>query len=62
MFRSFNAVLPQQIDTPANRAAMPPEEHHKLTPPAVIAAVVRFLGSDESAATNGAAIPVYGGP
>jgi NAD(P)-dependent dehydrogenase (short-subunit alcohol dehydrogenase family) len=57
-----NAVLPQQIDTPANRAAMPPEEHHKLTPPAEIAAVIRFLCSDESSPTNGAAIPVYGGP
>jgi NAD(P)-dependent dehydrogenase (short-subunit alcohol dehydrogenase family) len=57
-----NAVLPQQIDTPANRAAMPPEEHHKLTPPEEIAAVIRFLCSDESAPTSGAAIPVYGGP
>jgi NAD(P)-dependent dehydrogenase (short-subunit alcohol dehydrogenase family) len=57
-----NAVLPQMIDTPANRAAMPPEEHGKLTPPAEIAAVIRFLSSDESAPTNGAAIPVYGGP
>jgi NAD(P)-dependent dehydrogenase (short-subunit alcohol dehydrogenase family) len=57
-----NAVLPQQIDTPANREAMPPEEHHKLTPPADVAAVIRFLCSDESRATNGAAIPVYGGP
>jgi NAD(P)-dependent dehydrogenase (short-subunit alcohol dehydrogenase family) len=57
-----NAVLPQMIDTPANRAAMPPEEHSKLTPPEEIAAVIRFLCSDESAPTNGAAIPVYGGP
>jgi NAD(P)-dependent dehydrogenase (short-subunit alcohol dehydrogenase family) len=57
-----NAVLPQMIDTPANRAAMPPEEHGKLTPPEEIAAVIRFLCSDESAPTNGAAIPVYGGP
>jgi NAD(P)-dependent dehydrogenase (short-subunit alcohol dehydrogenase family) len=57
-----NAVLPQMIDTPANRAVMPPEQHGALTPPAEIAAVIRFLCSDESAPTSGAAIPVYGGP
>jgi NAD(P)-dependent dehydrogenase (short-subunit alcohol dehydrogenase family) len=57
-----NAVLPSMIDTPANRAAMPPEQHAKLTPPGEIAAVIRFLCSDESAPTTGAAIPVYGGP
>ncbi len=57
-----NAILPQMIDTPANRAAMPPEQHDALTPPAEIATVIRFLCSDESAPTTGAAIPVYGGP
>ena len=57
-----NAVLPQMIDTPANRAAMPPEQHGALTPPAEIAAVMRFLCSPESAPTTGGAIPVYGGP
>ena len=57
-----NAVLPAMIDTPANRATMPPEQHAKLTPPGEIAAVVRFLCSEESAPTTGAAIPVYGGP
>jgi NAD(P)-dependent dehydrogenase (short-subunit alcohol dehydrogenase family) len=57
-----NAVLPSMIDTPANRAAMPPEQHAKLTPPEQIASVIRFLCGDESVATTGAAIPVYGGP
>jgi NAD(P)-dependent dehydrogenase (short-subunit alcohol dehydrogenase family) len=57
-----NAVLPQMIDTPANRAAIPPEQHGSLTPPAEIAAVIRFLCSAESSPTTGAAIPVYGAP
>jgi NAD(P)-dependent dehydrogenase (short-subunit alcohol dehydrogenase family) len=57
-----NAVLPSMIDTPVNRAAMPPEQHAKLTPPEQIAGVIRFLCSDESAPTTGATIPVYGGP
>jgi len=57
-----NAILPSMIDTPANREAMPPEQHAKLTPPAEIAGVIRFLCSDDSAPTTGAAIPVYGGP
>jgi NAD(P)-dependent dehydrogenase (short-subunit alcohol dehydrogenase family) len=57
-----NAVLPQMIDTPANRATMPPERHGDLTPPGEIAAVIRFLCGPESAATTGAAIPVYGRP
>lgn len=57
-----NAVLPSMIDTPANRATMAPEDYGKLTPPDEIAAVIRFLCSDESAPTTGAAIPVYGGP
>jgi NAD(P)-dependent dehydrogenase (short-subunit alcohol dehydrogenase family) len=57
-----NAVLPSMIDTPANRASMPADQHAKLTPPGEIAAVIRFLCSEESAPTTGAAIPVYGGP
>lgn len=57
-----NAVLPQMIDTPANRASMPPEQHSGLTPPAEIAAVIRFLCGPDSAPTTGAAIPVYGRP
>jgi NAD(P)-dependent dehydrogenase (short-subunit alcohol dehydrogenase family) len=53
-----NAIVPTQIDTPANRAAMPPSEHHKLVPPAQIARVVAFLCDDASAAITGAIVPV----
>jgi NAD(P)-dependent dehydrogenase (short-subunit alcohol dehydrogenase family) len=55
-----NAVLPSVIDTPANRAAQPDADHSKWVPPGQIAAVIRFLCSDQSAAISGAAIPVYG--
>ncbi len=57
-----NAVLPKMIDTPANRASMPPEQHGGLTPPEHVAAVIHFLCGPESTASNGAAIPVYGSP
>ena len=57
-----NAVLPKMIDTPANRASMPPEQHGDLTPPEDVAAVIHNLCGDGSRATSGAAIPVYGGP
>jgi NAD(P)-dependent dehydrogenase (short-subunit alcohol dehydrogenase family) len=55
-----NAVLPSQIDTPANREAMPESAHAKLVPPEQIARVIHFLSTEESEPVNGAAIPVYG--
>jgi NAD(P)-dependent dehydrogenase (short-subunit alcohol dehydrogenase family) len=55
-----NAVLPSVIDTPANRSAQPNADPSKWVPPAQVAAVIRFLCSDDSAPTSGAAIPVYG--
>ena len=55
-----NAVLPSTIDTPANREQMPNADHSKWVPPEQIARVIRFLVSDDSAPTSGAAIPVYG--
>src|SRR3954451_15038533 len=53
-----HAIVPTQIDPPANRAAMPASEHHKLVPPERIARVVAFLCGDDSAAVNGAVVPV----
>ena len=55
-----NAVLPSVIDTPANRDREPDADTSKWVPPDQVAAVIRFLCSDESAPTSGAAIPVYG--
>jgi NAD(P)-dependent dehydrogenase (short-subunit alcohol dehydrogenase family) len=53
-----NVILPSLIDTPTNREMMPEIEWHKLVPPERIASVVAFLCGDESAALNGAALPV----
>jgi NAD(P)-dependent dehydrogenase (short-subunit alcohol dehydrogenase family) len=55
-----NAILPSVIDTPANRAAQPDADYSKWVAPEEIARVVRFLVSDDSAPTSGAAVPVYG--
>ena len=55
-----NAILPSVIDTPANRAAQPDADHSKWVDPRDIAAVVRFLVSDDSKTVTGAAVPVYG--
>jgi NAD(P)-dependent dehydrogenase (short-subunit alcohol dehydrogenase family) len=55
-----NAILPSVIDTPANRAATPDADFANWVAPLEIAKVIRFLISPDSAATSGAAIPVYG--
>src|SRR3954466_6996074 len=55
-----NAILPSVIDTPANRESQPKADFDKWVQPQDIAKVVRFLISDESGPTSGAAVPVYG--
>jgi len=53
-----NAVVPTTIDTPANRQAMPQADFSQWTPPARIAAVLRFLASDDGATVRGGLVPV----
>ena len=56
----FNCVMPTVIDTPGNRAAMPDADVSRWTSPQAIARVIVFLLSPESAAMNGAVVPVDG--
>jgi NAD(P)-dependent dehydrogenase (short-subunit alcohol dehydrogenase family) len=55
-----NAILPNLIDTPANRAADPDADTSSWVQPAEIARVIRFLSSSDSAPVSGAVVPVYG--
>ena len=55
-----NAILPSVIDTPANRAAMPGADPSGWVQPVEIARTIRWLCSDDSSATSGAHVPVYG--
>ncbi|MDE0503255.1 MAG: SDR family NAD(P)-dependent oxidoreductase [Candidatus Poribacteria bacterium] len=57
---NVNAIMPSIIDTPANRSAMPDEDHSLWVSPTDIAKVIQFLTSDDAAVINGASIPVYG--
>lgn len=57
--RTANAIVPDVIDTPANRASMPDREH--WLPPRAIGKVIAWLGSADSWPVNGAAIPVTAG-
>jgi NAD(P)-dependent dehydrogenase (short-subunit alcohol dehydrogenase family) len=55
-----NAILPSVIDTPGNRASQPDADHSRWVKPEQIAAVIRFLCSEDAAVLSGAHIPVYG--
>lgn len=53
-----NAVLPDTIDTPANRAAMPGADYSRWTPPEAIASAILWLASPGNATVTGALLPV----
>lgn len=53
-----NAVLPDTIDTPANRAAMPDADFSKWTTPFSIARTIAWLASPENDTVTGALLPV----
>jgi NAD(P)-dependent dehydrogenase (short-subunit alcohol dehydrogenase family) len=55
-----NAVAPQLLDTPANRATFPAEALAHATAPDVIADAIAFLVSDAAAPVSGAILPAYG--
>jgi NAD(P)-dependent dehydrogenase (short-subunit alcohol dehydrogenase family) len=55
------AVLPDTIDTPANRRAMPHADPSKWIPTEGVARVILALASPGSDAANGASVPLYGG-
>lgn len=55
-----NAVLPNVIDTPRNRAAQPDADHSSWVKPEAIAAVVLFLCGPAAGPISGAHLPVYG--
>lgn len=55
-----NAVAPQLIDTPRNRAAFPPAQLTHAVAPEAIADIITFLVSDAAAPVSGALLPAYG--
>jgi NAD(P)-dependent dehydrogenase (short-subunit alcohol dehydrogenase family) len=55
-----NAVAPQLLDTPANRATFPAEVMAHATAPEAIADAIAYLVSDAAAPVSGAILPAYG--
>ena len=55
-----NAVAPQLLDTPRNRAMFPAEVMAHAVAPEAIAGMIAFLVSDAAAAVSGAILPAYG--
>ena len=57
---NVNAVLPNVIDTPRNRADMPDADPSQWVAPQDLANVICFLASDAARAVHGALVPVAG--
>jgi len=55
---TVNGVLPNTIDTPANRASMPQTDPSTWTKPESITDTLLFLASEEAHQISGAAIPI----
>ena len=55
-----NAVAPQLLDTPTNRATFPAEVMAHAVAPEAIAGLIAFLVSDAAAPVSGAILPAYG--
>lgn len=55
---TINAVLPETIDTPQNREAMPKANPDNWVKPAAVGEVIAFLCSEQAGIIRGAAIPV----
>jgi NAD(P)-dependent dehydrogenase (short-subunit alcohol dehydrogenase family) len=55
-----NAVAPQLLDSPVNRATFPAELMAHAVAPEAIAEVIAFLASDAAAPVSGAILPAYG--
>lgn len=55
---TVNGVLPNTIDTPANRASMPRTDPSTWTKPESIADMLVFLASEEARQISGAAVPI----
>ena len=55
---TVNAILPNIIDTPKNRQAMPKADYSQWVTPQALAQVILFLASEAAGIVNGVSLPV----
>jgi NAD(P)-dependent dehydrogenase (short-subunit alcohol dehydrogenase family) len=55
-----NVILPETMDTPGNRKAMPGADPSQWVQPGSVAGLILWLAGDAGKEVTGAAIPVYG--